>query len=144
MATTAKGTITFHFHGVKRILKTALPGKAFLSGVMKEEETGFSSIDYIFCSDDYLLELNKAYLNHDTLTDILTFTLSGPGEPIISEIYISVDRVKENAERFDTDFNTELHRVMIHGLLHLCGYEDDTPARKKKMRAREDYYLGKR
>lgn len=111
---------------------------------MKEEGAEVERVDYIFCVDAYLIELNRAYLNHDTFTDILTFTLSPAGEAITSEIYISVERVRENAGKYGVSFETELHRVMIHGLLHLCGYEDGTPKQKKQMRSKEDYYLGKK
>ena len=90
----------------------------------------FKSVSYIFCKDDYLLTLNQQYLNHDTLTDILTFTLSGTDSAIVSEIYISVERVKENAISLKTDYQQELFRVMIHGILHLCGYSDHTPKQK--------------
>lgn len=110
-------------------------------GIMEQEETDFQRVDYIFCNDSFLIGLNKHYLDHDTYTDILTFTLSALEEPIVSEIYISVDRIKENAASFGVSFENELHRVMIHGLLHLCGYEDSTDKQKKQMRQRESYYL---
>ena len=108
---------------------------------MAKENTPFSRIEYVFCTDEYLLELNRRYLQHDTFTDILTFTLSLPEDPIISEIYISIDRVKENAEKLNVSFDEELHRVMIHGLLHLCGYEDHSAAEAKLMRQKENEYL---
>lgn len=88
-----------------------------------------------------MLELNKKYLNHDTLTDILTFTLSGVSLPIISEIYISVERVKENAQIHKVDFLHELYRVMIHGILHLCGYNDHTVEEQQEIRNKENFYL---
>lgn len=125
-------------------------------------------INYIFCTDDYLLKLNKQYLKHDTLTDIITFDYSSSvsgsefrvssskknktskqpetknqkPETISADIFISIDRVGENALLFKQSLNRELMRVMIHGVLHLCGYKDKLPAHKKKMRAKEDYYLG--
>ena len=95
----------------------------------------------MFCTDSYLLTLNKAFLNHNTLTDILTFTLSEKSLSIISEIYISIERVRENAVFFKTSFSHELLRVIIHGILHLCGYSDGTPRQKLKMRSKEDFYL---
>lgn len=85
--------------------------------------------------------MNIEYLKHDTYTDILTFTLSEKSLPVISDIYISVERVSENASKLAIPFYIELRRVMIHGILHLCGYEDHTPELKKAMRDREDYYL---
>jgi rRNA maturation RNase YbeY len=113
-------------------------------GCLPEEEmVDFDRISYIFCTDEYLHKLNVQYLNHDTLTDILTFTLSETSLPLISEIYISVDRVKENSETLGINFDDELHRVMIHGILHLCGFSDHTPNLKSEMRNKEDYYLNK-
>jgi probable rRNA maturation factor len=108
---------------------------------MAKEKKPFNSIDYIFCSDDYLLGINKTYLGHDDLTDVITFDLSNPKEAIISEVYISVERVKENALLFKTTFVSELHRVMLHGALHLCGFKDKTSKQKKEIREKEDYYL---
>jgi rRNA maturation RNase YbeY len=103
------------------------------------ESEGFVSgqIDYIFCTDDYLLELNLQYLNHDTLTDIITFDYTD-GKTVSADIFISTERVKENAEAFKVDFDTELKRVMSHGILHLTGYGDKSPDQKKIMRNKED------
>jgi probable rRNA maturation factor len=109
--------------------------------MFKKENTALERLDYIFCSDAYLLELNKAYLKHDTYTDIITFPLSIPPAPVISDIYISVDRVKENASALRTTFNQELHRVIFHGALHLCGYIDKSKSDQKLMREKEDSYL---
>lgn len=115
--------------------------KAFLSRVFAEEGVNFKSISYIFCSDDFLLKLNQEYLKHNTLTDILTFSLSNSSLDIVAEIYISIERVSENAEKLSIPFLEELHRVMIHGILHLCGYHDHTKEEKVEMRKKEDYYL---
>lgn len=103
------------------------------------ESEGFVSgqIDYIFCTDDYLLELNLQYLNHDTLTDIITFDYTD-GKTVSADIFISTERVKENAEAFKVDFDTELKRVMSHGILHLTGYGDKSPDKKKIMRNKEE------
>lgn len=109
--------------------------------IFAKEGKKFESLSYIFCTDQFLLKLNQQYLNHDTFTDILTFSLSNSPLPIIAEIYISIERVKENASGLNIDFATELKRVMIHGILHLCGYEDHTPEEKKLMREKEDFYL---
>ena len=99
-------------------------------------------INYIFCSDDYLLELNKAHLQHDYYTDILTFPYAPAGvEELISDIYISIDRVKDNAQSYELPFEDELHRVMIHGALHLIGFDDHGEEAKKEMRAKEDQAL---
>lgn len=141
MALKNKGVVKFNYHQTGFRLKEILYHKAFLSSVMAQEVVPFYSINYIFCNDEYILELNRQYLDHDTYTDILTFTLSLPDEPIASEIYISIDRVKENAAHQHVDFQEELYRVMIHGLLHLCGYNDHTTMEKNEMRAKENFYL---
>jgi len=97
-------------------------------------------ISYIFCSDNKILEINKAYLNHDYYTDIITFDYSEEG--IISgDIFISLDTIKSNAEQFETSYNDELSRVIIHGILHLCGINDKTPSEEKAMREAEDKAL---
>lgn len=117
--------------------------KKLILTLFNEEGFEFENLLYVFTTDEELLGLNKRFLNHNTLTDILTFTLSGKNSPISSEIYISIERVKENAIKFNVSFINELCRVMIHGGLHLCGYSDHTSFLKKKMRKREDFYLSK-
>ncbi|WP_417558395.1 rRNA maturation RNase YbeY [Mesoflavibacter zeaxanthinifaciens] len=97
-------------------------------------------ISYVFCDDEYLHRLNVQYLNHDTLTDIISFDYS-IGKTISGDIFISVERVEDNAKDFDVDFNTELHRVIIHGILHYCGFKDKTEDDAKLMRAKEDEAL---
>jgi rRNA maturation RNase YbeY len=101
-------------------------------------------INIVFCPDDYLLDINKRYLNHSTLTDIVTFDNSDDPGFLAGDIFISIDRVKENASKFDTDFEAELHRVMIHGVLHLSGYSDKSSREKIAMRKKEDAYLSLR
>ena len=102
-------------------------------------------IDFIFCSDEYLLNMNQQYLAHDTFTDIITFDYTEPSKAvskaIIGEIYISIERVKENAKTFKTSYVNELHRVIIHGVLHLCGFKDKKAAEQVEMRAQEDRAL---
>ncbi|MEJ0031379.1 MAG: rRNA maturation RNase YbeY [Bacteroidota bacterium] len=101
-------------------------------------------MSYVFCTDKYLLEINQQYLNHDTLTDIITFDFTEPGSRLLEgEIYISVPRVRENAKGLGEDFIKELHRVIIHGVLHLVGYGDKGKKKKEEMRKREDKYLAK-
>ena len=100
-------------------------------------------ISYIFCDDKYLLEKNINYLNHNTLTDIISLDYT-TGDVIFGDIYISHERVESNAQEIEVDFIDELHRVMIHGVLHYCGYGDKTDAEKKQMRDKEDYYLSLR
>lgn len=137
------GTISFNNYESSRNLRNKLLLRTFLSSIFAEEGVDFKSVSYIFCTDNYLLKLNQEYLKHDTFTDILTFTLSGTSLPIISEIYISVDRVDENAKKLNESYENELHRVMIHGILHLCGYDDHSKNEKALMRSKENYYLRK-
>ncbi|MBS1616450.1 MAG: rRNA maturation RNase YbeY [Bacteroidetes bacterium] len=99
------------------------------------------SLNYIFCSDDALHNINLQFLQHDTLTDIITFDLSDRNDELQAEIYISIDRVAENAEQFNTSYERELHRVIFHGALHLCGLRDKKPAEQKAMRQAEDAAL---
>jgi len=99
-----------------------------------------SEIQYIFCDDTFLAEMNQQYLNHDTLTDIITFNYNN-GHYISGDIFISIDRIKENAVTFKTNEADELHRVMIHGILHLCGLNDKTPKDKKHMLEKENEAL---
>lgn len=106
------------------------------------ERVKMESFSVVFCSDTYLLKINREYLNHDYYTDIITFDLSA-SNLVEGELYISVDRVKENAKNLKTQFSVEILRVIIHGALHLCGYKDKTSPEEKKMRMKEDYYLNK-
>lgn len=98
-------------------------------------------LTYIFCSDEHLLGINQQFLKHNTYTDIITFDLGEYDDEVIGEIYISVDRVADNAAKFGVDYNDELHRVIFHGALHLCGYKDKTEADRKEMRRKEDLCL---
>lgn len=117
--------------------------KEAISMLMQAEGKRFQSLDYIFCSDEYLLSINQSYLQHDELTDIITFDLSEDKAVIIGEIYISVERVKDNSLLFNTSFRDELLRVVFHGALHLCGYKDKGKNEEKEMRAKEDFYINK-
>lgn len=96
---------------------------------------------FVFCSDEFLHQINRTHLKHDDLTDVITFVYSKPGYPVQSEAYISLDRVFENAGIYKTTKSRELHRVVFHSVLHVCGYNDKKPSQKTKMRAREDHYL---
>jgi probable rRNA maturation factor len=101
-------------------------------------------LNYIFCSDAYLLQINQQYLDHDTYTDIVTFDNSEVEGDIVGDIFISVDRIRENGTKFKTGETDELHRVIIHGALHLLGYTDKSVVTKQKMTQKEDEYLAKR
>jgi probable rRNA maturation factor len=121
-------------------LKDKLKHKAWLNEVAKQEGKKILELSYVFCSDDYLLQINKEYLNHDTLTDIVTFDNSEDPKKIEGDIFISIDRVKENGEKLGTS-ETELERVMVHGLLHLLGYKDKKKEDKALMTEKEDFYI---
>jgi rRNA maturation RNase YbeY len=116
--------------------------KNWLIEVAKSENREIEDLGFVFCTDNFLLDINQRYLEHDTLTDIITFDYC-VGEILSGEIYISIDRVRENAGQFNVEFITELRRVMIHGLLHLCKYGDKDNAEKKLMRKKESYYIAK-
>ena len=116
----------------------------WLLSILGQNEQEADCINFIFCSDEDLLQLNREHLDHDYLTDILTFPLSPPDEALMADIYISVDRVIENANTFGVSFRDELHRVMVHGILHLIGYEDGTDADKTAMREQESKALAMR
>jgi probable rRNA maturation factor len=111
---------------------------------INEEGSKLQSLNFIFCSDSYLLKINRDYLNHNTLTDIITFDQSESKGSIQGDIFISIERITENARKFNVSRDTELHRVIIHGVLHLLGYGDKSPAKKTKMREKEDRYLSLR
>ena len=115
--------------------------KKFIVQLFKQEKTSLNRVDYIFCSDEYLLNINQQFLHHETYTDIVTFPLSDANEPIYGEVYMSTDRIKENAKTFKVSYQSELLRVIIHGALHLCGYLDHNKTEKQIMRAKENYYL---
>lgn len=113
---------------------------AWLEAVVTKEGCLLHGISYIFCSDEYLNRLNVDFLQHDTYTDIITFPYSSPPE-VEGDIYISIERVRENADSFGTGFTAELNRVMVHGVLHLCGYGDETDEEEMNMRQKENEYL---
>ncbi|MFP5041539.1 rRNA maturation RNase YbeY [Parasediminibacterium sp. JCM 36343] len=115
--------------------------KNFIAALFTKEGKELDSINYIFCSDDYLLQINNNHLNHDYYTDIITFSLQEKGEPIIGEVYISLDRIKDNAIIQGTNLINETLRVIFHGCLHLCGYKDKTKKDIKAMRGKEDFYI---
>jgi probable rRNA maturation factor len=123
----------------------ALPGrttlKKFITSSFEKEAKKKLKVSYIFCSDDYLLRINQDFLRHDYYTDIITFPLSETDKVVEAEIYISIERVRDNAEKLKLPFDQELHRVLFHGILHLIGYKDKTTAQKELMRRAEDKWL---
>lgn len=112
----------------------------WIKEVIISEEKRVGDISFIFCSDNYLLEVNKKYLDHDYFTDIITFDYVEDGQ-INGDIFISIDRVTENSKDFNTTLNNELHRILVHGILHLLGYKDKIEKDKMLMTEKEDYYL---
>jgi rRNA maturation RNase YbeY len=137
-------SILYFKEDVRFALRGADDLRSWIRKAAKAEGHRVAEINYIFCSDSYLRNMNRQYLQHDYNTDIITFDNS-PGPNLIGgDIFISVDRVKANARTYGSTFTDELHRVMIHGILHLCGYRDKTEKEKAKMREREEYWLAKR
>lgn len=122
----------------KRIIRQWISFTILAEGIEKIEELSF-----IYCTDKYLLSINQQYLNHDTYTDIITFDNSEEENVLSGDIFISLERVKENASLYNVSTTHEMHRIMIHGVLHLCGYLDETPAEKDRMTQKEDFYLNK-
>jgi rRNA maturation RNase YbeY len=117
----------------------------WIKEVIAKEKASIGDLSYIFCNDTYLLEINKKYLNHNTLTDIITFDNNEDDSNLISgDIFISIDRVKDNSKHLNIPSDEELHRVIIHGVLHLLGYKDKKPADKAQMRKKEEAYLSLR
>ncbi|MEO5943751.1 MAG: rRNA maturation RNase YbeY [Ferruginibacter sp.] len=133
--------IEFHFQK-NIIFKGRKKLKSFIPTIFELNNTVAGNISFVFCSDDYLLEINKEFLNHDYFTDIITFDLTPKKQKEVdAEIYISVDRVKENAKSNSVPTELELNRVIFHGILHLCGYGDKTSSQKSVMTLKEDHFL---
>ena len=115
----------------------------WLENLITSEQKKIGDINYIFCDDEYLLQVNRDYLQHDYYTDIITFDYV-KGKTISGDIFVSLPRISDNASTLTKSFEDELHRVLAHGILHLCGYKDKTEAEEKEMRSKEDFYLVKR
>ena len=130
--------VQFFFLSTNVTLKERTRLKKFIPTIFKKHGKVLGTLNYIFCSDEYLLAINKNYLKHNYFTDIVTFDLSPKGSAIAGEIYISVDRVKENAQQLGVSSKEELHRVIFHGALHLCGFKDKLPQQRIKMRKAEN------
>jgi rRNA maturation RNase YbeY len=136
--------IQFFEEDISYKIKNKTAVRLWITQTIRAEGFKLKELTYIFCSDDYLLRINQQYLNHDTYTDIITFDNSDENNVVQGDIFISIDRVRENALKFSTSETDELHRVIIHGALHLLGYKDKTPVTKQKMTQKEDFYLNKR
>jgi len=135
--------ISYFYEDTKFVFKGKLRNNRWLRLVAESEIRRMGDISIIFCSDNYILDINMKYLQHDYFTDIITFDYC-EGEKISGDLFISVDSVRENAAFYGTEFEDELNRVMVHGVLHLIGYDDHTQKDIKMMRSKEDYYLSLR
>jgi metalloprotein, YbeY/UPF0054 family len=135
--------ITFYNADRKFIFKGKTQLKLFVEKLFKKEKQKLAYINYVFCSDEYLLEINRDFLQHDYYTDVITFDLTPAQQftQIESEVYISLDRIKENAKANTTTIEREVLRVIFHAALHLCGYNDKKESEILKMREKEEYYL---
>jgi len=135
--------IRFFNEGNQFSIKKKKMIRKWLNSVFIEEKQGIENVNIILCNDDYLLELNRRYLNHESLTDILTFSYDNKVNKVLGDIFISIERVKENAKKFRQELYIELCRVFVHGILHLLGYNDKKRKEKQEMKLKEDYYLKK-
>ena len=136
------GKITFHSEGVPYVLPNKALFRQWITETALSHGKRVGELAFVFCSDDYLLEMNKQYLNHDYFTDIITFDYAD-GDVIAGDIFISIDRVEDNACKNLVDKKIEMQRVVIHGVLHLCGYKDKQKEDSQKMRKLEDLALSK-
>ena len=136
--------IDFFTEEINYKLKSKALLRQWINDTIRAEGYKLSELTYIFCSDAYLLNINQQYLDHDTYTDIITFDNSERDDVVLGDIFISIERIRENAAKYNVPETDELHRVIIHGVLHLLGYTDKSTANKQKMTEKEDFYLGKR
>lgn len=134
--------INFHTEEIDFKVLNPIKTKRWLKSVIESEGFELLEINYIFCNDKYLHKINVEYLEHDTLTDIITFDNSEEDQLIEGDIFVSIERIIDNTKDFNTTFEQEFKRVIVHGVLHLCGYFDKTDEDEKQMRDKEDYYIG--
>jgi rRNA maturation RNase YbeY len=135
------GNIHFFPEGVRFELKEKRKIRHWIIQAIESEKHRVGSLNFIFTSDDILFELNQQYLGHSTLTDIITFDMSDKEKKVEGDVYISVERARENARKFNEPVDREIKRLIIHGVLHLAGYKDKTRSEKEQMSSREEYYL---
>ena len=143
MVTAKKTKIHLFSHDIPTSLKYTSKLKYFIESIFKREMQNLDSINYIFCSDIAILEINKKYLNHDFYTDVITFDLSQDNKAVSAEVYVSIDRIRDNARQLGLSIKSELHRVLFHAALHLCGYNDKKKKDKEIMRKKENELLAK-
>ena len=137
----SKAPINFFSEDVKYTLKNKLQIRSWINDTILAEGCALEELNFILCSDEYLLAINQQYLNHDTYTDVITFYNSETLKTIVGDIFISIERIQENAKQFKGTIQQELCRVMVHGTLHLLGYKDKGKAAKTLMTKKEDQYL---
>ena len=142
MSSASKSKVYFFFQAPVS-LQDRVKLKKFIESIFKKEKKKIQSLNYVFCTDEELLEINRQYLNHDYYTDIVSFELSKKDEPAEGDIYISIDRIRDNALSLGEPLYKELHRVIFHGALHLCGYKDKTRSQSLEMRNKEEEYLSR-
>lgn len=135
--------VSYFFEETDFLFKGKVKNNKWLKLVAESEIRRLGDINIIFCSDNYILDINQRFLSHDYFTDIITFDYC-EGDKLSGDLFISIDSVNENSIQYGTEFNDELNRVMVHGVLHLIGYDDHTKAQQKQMRQKEDYYLSLR
>lgn len=135
--------VSYFFENTDFLFKGKVKNNRWLKIVAESEIRKLGDINIIFCSDNYILDINQRFLGHDYFTDIITFDYC-EGEKLSGDLFVSVDSVRENSVEYGTTFNEELCRVMVHGVLHLIGYDDHTKAQQKQMREKENYYLSLR
>lgn len=136
-------SIHFHAENIPLPLKKIRATRSWLANVITEEKSILGDLNYIFCSDEHLLQINKEYLDHDYYTDIITFDYTEENT-VSGDLFISIDRIRDNAKTRSLKVRNELDRVLVHGLLHLLGYKDKTQEEQAEMRSKEDYYLNLR
>ena len=140
MSSASKSKVYFFFQAPVS-LQNRVKLKKFIESIFKKEKKKIQGLNYVFCTDEELLEINRQYLNHDYYTDIVSFELSKKDEPAEGDIYISIDRIRDNALSLGEPLYKEVHRVIFHGALHLCGYKDKTRSQSLEMRNKEEEYL---
>ena len=142
MSSASKSKVYFFFQAPVS-LQDRVKLKKFIESIFKKEKKKIQGLNYVFCTDEELLKINRQYLHHDYYTDIVSFELSKKDEPAEGDIYISIDRIRDNALNLGEPLFKELHRVIFHGALHLCGYKDKTRSQSLEMRNKEEEYLSR-
>ena len=141
MTNSSDPPVFFHFDSTTFSLRNRKKLKNFVAQIFNSKKRGLASLTYVFSTDRKVLQINRQYLNHDFFTDVIAFDLSDTRRNLQGEVYISIDRVRQNAKTFNVSFSDELHRVIFHAALHLCGYRDKTTREKATIKKEEDRYL---